>query len=331
MKNDIILFSKSTQFLTITEKYIKSYDIDVFKCISNFDDIYKLTEDEKKKIFVVQFKENGHLEKLLKYFKKNKITWIAVSSNRFLNFSTTDNLPISYLIISETPTITEYKKFLKDLAKKILQTTEFPSLNFNNFDKSYKKSNVDIIAIGASTGGTEAVEKILLNLDEHIPPIIVVLHMPPVFTSMYANRLNEICKMNVREAKDGEILRPGVVFIAPGGYQTRVKKYNNEYIISCTKEGKFNGHQPSVDILFESVANYSAKNVIAIILTGMGSDGANGILKIKQNGGYTIGQDKESCIVYGMPKVAYEIGGISKQASLDNISNLIQTKLKSNI
>ncbi len=217
--------------------------------------------------------------------------------------------------------------FLKTLSKKILNAFNNINKSSENLKKGNNKTYNKVIAIGASTGGTEAVEKILLELGEDIPPMLIVLHMPPVFTAMYAKRLNEICKMNVKEAKNGDMLMSGLVLIAPGGHQMKVKKDNVGYSVCCIKEGKVNGHEPSVDVLFKSVADYLTPNVISVILTGMGNDGAQGILKIKQKGGYTIGQDKESSVVYGMPKVAYEIGGILKQAPLDSIAKIIKNEL----
>lgn len=326
MEKEIILFSESIQFLNLTEKYIKSYGISVSKSISNFREIEELPKSDKKKLFIIKLKENGQNEYIFDYLKENKINWISVSPNSILNFEAIKGGAIEQIIIRETPTIDEYKIFLKILSKKILKAFDEISKNYDNLKKENKAYD-KVIAIGASTGGTEAIEKILLGLEADVPPILIVLHMPPVFTAMYAKRLNEICKMNVKEAEDGDILTPGLAIIAPGGYQMKVKKDSVGYIVSCQKEGKVNGHEPSVDVLFNSVADYLTPNVIATILTGMGNDGAKGILKIKQKGGYTIGQDKESSVVYGMPKVAYEIGGILKQSPLDNISKIINDEL----
>lgn len=187
---------------------------------------------------------------------------------------------------------------------------------------SYNK----IVIIGASTGGAEAVKEILSKLNVNVP-ILISMHMPPVFTKMYADNLNEICKMEVKEAKDGDLIRAGVVFIAPGGYQMRICKNKSAYYIKCKDEGKINGHQPSVDALFESAQNI-ASNIISVILTGMGKDGALGLLKIRQNGGYTIGQDEKTSLIYGMPKVAYEMGAVIEQAPLHKIADIIVKRIK---
>lgn len=177
-----------------------------------------------------------------------------------------------------------------------------------------------IIAIGASTGGTDAIHTVISGLPRDMPPIIVVQHMPPVFTKLYAERLNNTCELEVKEAEDGDALRPGRVLIAPGNFQMRLAKRGPGYIVKCTLEEKVSGHCPSVDVLFDSVADVAGKQSLGVILTGMGRDGATGLLKMKKNGAYTIGQDEKSSVVYGMPMVAYNIGAVDKQLPLDRIA-----------
>lgn len=184
-----------------------------------------------------------------------------------------------------------------------------------------------IILIGSSTGGTETVLSILKELPENIAPIVVVQHMPPVFTKLYAQRLDEICKMSVREASDGDALMPGLALIAPGDLQTRLVKRNGKLLVECVKGEKVSGHAPSVDVLFYSAAQLLGKKAIGVILTGMGSDGAKGLLDMRSKGAFTIGQDQESSVVYGMPKVAFDIGGVSKQAAFKDIPKLILENL----
>jgi two-component system chemotaxis response regulator CheB len=156
-----------------------------------------------------------------------------------------------------------------------------------------------------------------------MPGIVVVQHMPPVFTRMYAERLNASCKMEVKEAVHGDQIIPGRVLIAPGDKHLRINKKGALYIVECFDGDKVNGHKPSVDVLFNSVAEKAGESAIGIILTGMGYDGAKGLLKMKQKGAITIGQDEKSCVVYGMPKVAYDIGAVVKQVSLSNIPQAI--------
>lgn len=180
-----------------------------------------------------------------------------------------------------------------------------------------------VIAIGASTGGTDAIHAVISALPRDMPPIIIVQHMPPVFTKLYAERLNNTCELEVKEAEDGDALKPGRVLIAPGNYQMRLAKRGTGYIVKCTQEEKVSGHCPSVDVLFDSVADVAGKKSIGVILTGMGRDGANGLLKMKKTGAYTIGQDEKTSIVYGMPMVAFNIGGVEKQLPLDRIADEI--------
>lgn len=180
-----------------------------------------------------------------------------------------------------------------------------------------------IIAIGASTGGTDAIHTVISGLPRDMPPIVIVQHMPPVFTKLYAERLNNTCELEVKEAEDGDALRPGRVLIAPGNYQMRVAKRGSGYIVKCTQEEKVSGHCPSVDVLFDSVADVAGKQSVGVILTGMGRDGANGLLKMKKTGAYTIGQDEKSSVVYGMPMVAFNIGAVDKQLPLDRIDDEI--------
>jgi two-component system chemotaxis response regulator CheB len=178
-----------------------------------------------------------------------------------------------------------------------------------------------IVAIGASTGGTEAIADVIKDFKQDIPGVVIVQHMPAGFTQMYASRLNDKCEISVREAKTGDIVRPGQALLAPGGdAQMRVVKVNGEYQILCKKEPKVNGHCPSVDVLFESVANVAGDNALGIILTGMGGDGAKGLLAMRNAGARTIGQDPTTCVVYGMPRVAYEMGAVEYQEKLPDIS-----------
>lgn len=147
---------------------------------------------------------------------------------------------------------------------------------------------------------------------------------------MYADRLNRLCQMEVREAKNGDVIHPGLVLIAPGGNcHMKVVKSGISYTVSCTPGEKVNGHRPSVDVLFSSVADCAANSAVGIILTGMGADGAKGLLEMRNNGAYTLGQDKESCVVYGMPMEAYRIGAVCKQGSCSQIPSLLIQYLNS--
>jgi two-component system chemotaxis response regulator CheB len=188
-------------------------------------------------------------------------------------------------------------------------------------------TDIDVIAIGASTGGTEAIYSIIRHLPETTPGILIVQHIPPTFSRMFADRLNNTISLNVKEAQTGDYLETGTVLIAPGDQHMRIKKIGTKYRVECFADDKVNGHCPSVDILFESVAKEVGNKAMGIILTGMGYDGAKGLLAMRRKGARTIGQDERSSVVYGMPKVAHEIGAVEKQASLERIPHLIYKML----
>ncbi len=184
-----------------------------------------------------------------------------------------------------------------------------------------------VIAIGASTGGTDAILEVVKDLPANTPGIVIVQHMPPVFTQMYAQRLDRICKMRVKEAAPGDRVVPGQILIGAGGFHLRLARDARGYFVTSIAGAKVNGHCPSVDVLFDSVAETAGRKAIGVILTGMGADGAKGLLHMRQAGAYTIGQDKESSVVYGMPMVAHDIGAVEKQLPLTAIDNEILRQL----
>lgn len=186
-----------------------------------------------------------------------------------------------------------------------------------------------IIGLGASTGGTEATLEIMKQLPEDIPGMVIVQHMPTGFTKMYADRLNRLCKMEVREARDHDEIHRGLALVAPADLQTRVVRTGNRYTVSCTPGEKVSGHCPSVDALFLSMAKTVHCHMAGIILTGMGRDGAQGLLAMREKGAYTIGQDKASSVVYGMPMVANDIGAVEVQAPCENIASVLLRHLNS--
>ena len=184
-------------------------------------------------------------------------------------------------------------------------------------------THTKMIAIGASTGGTDAILKVVKQLPADMPGIVVVQHMPAVFTEMYAKRLNALCKLTVKEAQEGDRVESGVVLIAPGEHHMKVYKDKSSYFVKCFKGQKVNGHAPSVDVLFDSVAEAARHQAVGIILTGMGSDGAKGLMKMRKARAYTLGQDQKTSVVYGMPMVAYNIGAVQKQVGIDEIAKEI--------
>lgn len=209
---------------------------------------------------------------------------------------------------------------------KVKRTTN-AKINMSS-QKRVTKSKCDLIAIGASTGGTEATADLLNGFHGGLPGIVIVQHMPAGFTELYANRLNDRGDLEVREARSGDIIRPGLALLAPGGDQhMQVMKQDGEYKVILKKAPKVNGHCPSVDVLFHSVAKNVGKQAMGIILTGMGGDGAKGLLEMRQQGARTIGQDESTCVVYGMPKVAYELGAVEYQEKLPNMADRVYSIL----
>jgi len=182
-----------------------------------------------------------------------------------------------------------------------------------------------IVAIGASTGGPKALQEILTKLPEDLPAaVLIVQHMPPGFTKSLSTRLDNLSQINVKEAEEGDVLMPGWAYIAPGDYHMLINNCRDDkYRISINKESPENGHRPSVSVMMKSVAESGHKNIIAVIMTGMGSDGSDGILEIKRTGGKTIAQDESTCVVYGMPKSAVNIGAIDIIAPLQDITTEI--------
>ncbi len=275
------------------------------------------------------------------HLTKLKIPVILVSS---LNLRVFDALAAGAVDFVRKPTAEHHTdSFIRALAQKILiasqtrprslpplpkKTVVTPPAPLGKLGTAQGLEKV-IIGLGASTGGTEATLEILRQLPADIPPMVVVQHMPAGFTKMYADRLNRICAMDVKEAEHGDSLRRGLVLVAPAELQARVVHQGGRYTLSCTREAKVSGHAPSVDVLFSSMAANVRCAKVGIILTGMGRDGANGLLAMRKSGAYTIGQDKASCVVYGMPMVANDIGAVQIQASCDAIAGVLLKHLKS--
>ncbi|MBL3658597.1 protein-glutamate methylesterase/protein-glutamine glutaminase [Fulvivirga sediminis] len=189
--------------------------------------------------------------------------------------------------------------------------------------KSMVQTTEKIIAIGASTGGTIALLDFLQSMPLDCAGIVIVQHMPELFTKSFANRLNSICKITVKEASDNDSILKGHALIAPGNKHMHVKRSGARYYVSITDGEPVNRHRPSVDVLFNSTAQYVGKNAIGVIMTGMGGDGAKGLLAMKQAGAYTIAQDEKSCIVFGMPKEAIKLNAVEKVMALDKIAPFV--------
>lgn len=222
---------------------------------------------------------------------------------------------------------------MSELTEKIMiaSQTDVTKWKENNFQiervrqpqKSLQESSDKVIAIGASTGGTVALTGIIQQLAPTIPGVVIVQHMPPVFTKMFADKLNDISAVEVKEARDGDRILTGRVLIAPGGMHLTVSRSGGRYLVHCKPGEPISGHCPSVDALMRSVAESVGANAVGAILTGMGSDGAVGMKQMREAGARTIAQDEASCVVFGMPKQAHLNGGAERLVPLDRIAKTI--------
>ncbi len=180
-----------------------------------------------------------------------------------------------------------------------------------------------IIFVGASTGGTEAIKEFLLGISTDCPPILIVQHMPESFTASFARRLDSLCAPRVIEAQGNEKIEPGTVYVAPGHSHLLIRRGNSGFLTELAPTPPVNRHRPSVDVLFDSAAALVGRKAVGVILTGMGKDGAQGLLRLRQAGAKTFGQDEASCVVYGMPREAFLIGAVEEQCSLEHMARRV--------
>ncbi len=213
------------------------------------------------------------------------------------------------------------KKTNLDVQKSFSADAVLPSL------ANHIASTEKLIIVGASTGGTEAIKDFLIKLPPDCPGIAITQHMPEAFTKSFANRLDSLCKITVKEAENGDRILPGHAFIAPGHSHLLVKRSGANYVCELSNGPPVNRHRPSVDVLFRSAANCVGKNAIGVILTGMGKDGAAGMLEMKQAGAYNFAQDEASCVVFGMPKEAIAVGGVDEIVPLQQMSSKVMSYL----
>jgi len=284
-------------------------------------------------------KMNG-IEFIKRLMPQHPLPVVVVSTVSDAVFNAMKAGAVDFVTKPDMQSVKSVEAFINELIVKI-KIASVANVSHYRMNKNLKESNrtdalagsksdtkIKLIAIGASTGGTEAIYNVLKSLPHEIPGIVIVQHIPPVFSGMFANRLNNALKFQVKEARSGDYIEKGQVLIAPGDNHMRIRKVGNRLKTEVFKGEKYNGHCPSIDILFESVAQVCGSNAIGVILTGMGYDGAKGLLSMRKNGARTICQDEKSSVVYGMPKVAYNIGAAEKQVSLDKIPQMIVSMLK---
>ena len=185
-----------------------------------------------------------------------------------------------------------------------------------------------LVLIGASTGGTEAIKEVLCSMPEQMPGILIVQHMPEMFTASFAKRLDGLCRLRVKEAEHGEKVLPGTAYLAPGHSHLSVRRSAGGYVCELSQAEPVNRHRPAVDVLFNSAASQVGANALGVILTGMGKDGAQGLLAMRQAGAWTIGQDQDSCVVYGMPREAAAIGALEEVAPLKDVGPRVLARLR---
>lgn len=258
---------------------------------------------------------------------------VMVSSVSNAVFKALEAGAVDFVVKPDMRTINGVEVFIRDLIQKIKSASTVKAALPRPENAAVKvcgtiaQGSDKLIAIGASTGGTEAIFSILYSLPPTVPGIVIVQHIPPVFSRMYAERLNNQTSLQVKEAETGDYADMGKVLIAPGDQHMRIEKIGRRFQVECFRGDKVNGHCPSVDVLFESVAKKAERRAIGILLTGMGYDGAKGLLAIRRKGGSTIGQDEASSVVYGMPKVAFNIGAVEQQAALGSIPQILSKLL----
>lgn len=267
-------------------------------------------------------KMNG-IEFVKRLIPQYPIPVIVISGVSNNVFDALDAGAVDFVKKPDTNSIDGVQEFIPDIISKIKAASKAKVVTSENVkanesdSKSFKKH--EIIGIGASTGGTEAILNLLRQLPKGMPGILIVQHIPPGFSRMFADRLNDQTHFEVKEAKNGDVIMKNHVYLAPGDKHMQLKKSDKEYFLRVFSGDKVNGHCPSVDVLFHSIAEIAGEKSLGIILTGMGYDGAKGIALMKRKGAFTIGQDEKSSVVYGMPKAAFDIGGLSKQSPLENI------------
>ncbi|GAA0178114.1 protein-glutamate methylesterase/protein glutamine deamidase [Clostridium sediminicola] len=332
----VLVLDDSLVFREVISRGIESDSIIevVAKAIDPFDARDKILEFKPDVITCdVEMPKMNGIDFVRRLMPQYPLPIIVVSSVSEAVFDALNAGAVDFVTKPDVQSPEGVETFINELIKKIKIAAKAKIIkhSFSEDRNLEKKDNIDngkLIAIGASTGGTEAIYSLLKQLPSQMPGILIVQHIPPLFSKMFADRLNNQTNFKVKEAESGDYLEPGKILIAPGDKHMAVRKIGQRYKVEVFSGEKINGHCPSVDVLFESVAKQCKDNAIGIIMTGMGYDGAKGLLSMRRKGARTIGQDMDSSVVYGMPKVAFEVGAVEKQVSLEKIPQTLLSLLK---
>jgi len=334
----VLVVDDSLLFREVLQKGLQSFDdIEIIgTAIDPFQAKEKIIKLKPDVITLdVEMPRMDGIKFLSKLLPQYPVPVIVVSSLKESVFEAMDAGAIDFIPKPEEQDV-EQSPFLRELVEKIrvaskvklaLRRTAGETIDLQVEGFKGVVDPTSIIAIGASTGGTEAIYSLITKYNSNMPGIVIVQHMPAGFTELYAQRLNSASQINVKEAVDGDKVEPGKAFIAPGDKHMKIINSGMGYIIRLDNSQKVCGHRPSVDVLFSSVAESAKEKGIGVILTGMGNDGAAGLKRMRDFGGYTIGQDERSSVVYGMPMAAYLMGAVMVQLPLYRIPDEILRKL----
>ncbi|HLW56388.1 MAG TPA: chemotaxis-specific protein-glutamate methyltransferase CheB [Bacteriovoracaceae bacterium] len=336
-KKRVLIVDDSKTMREILKNIFQSDELEVVGMAASAEEAFPLIKSLRPDVITldIHMPEMDGVTFLEKYLPLYPIPTVMISSINIqesnLVMKALELGAVDYL---QKPTLEEIKAHGDFMREKVLMASSVRVRRDHHLQKSHIPlfSEEDIkdrfLAIGASTGGTEAIKEVLLKLPANIPPTLIVQHIPAVFSTAFAKRLDELCPFEVIEGKDGDEVKPGRVIVAPGGLQMELVKRNSKYYVRVYDGERVNRHKPSVDVLFNSVARHLGAKAIGVILTGMGNDGAQGLLKMKKAGSPTIAQDEESSVVYGMPRIAVEIGAADIIAPLQKIHLEITKALK---
>ena len=327
----IVIFAEGPSVKLISDAFEGKSEFELVGTASSQDKLIQIMNSHKQIVAICDITNNTNfMVKMESIAQQKKMKLVVMVKDVNQGFDALSKGAIEMVVLpkgqdKDSISLKSFNAILQTKIRKIYKeydVDERPLKKNLTFNKSVHK----VVGIGSSTGGTEVMLEILKQLPADGPPVLVVQHMPAVFTKLYAKRLDGECKMTVWEAQDGDEVRPGLVLIAPGDRQMRLEQRGGKFIVTCRKEEKVGGHMPSVDVLFDSIVQEVGKNSIAVMLTGMGRDGADAMLRMRNKGAYTIGQDQKTCMVYGMPKAAFEIGAVEIQAPPKDMPRLIMNR-----